>query len=183
MYNGFPASRVGSAGATVCGIEKAGPLVTRGILVDLVRDGRACLEPGEAIGAQRLEQAIADTGVHPQPGDALLVRTGWTEAWSQEAADGTSWPGLDRDCAAWIAERDIAIVGADNIGVEVFPSSTPDCQVPLHIALLRGCGVYFCELLQLDELAARGRHEFLFMLAPLPLVGAVGSPVNPVAVL
>lgn len=56
-------------------------------------------------------------------------------------------------------------------------------QVPLHVALVRGRGVYFSELLDLDELAASGRASFLLVIAPLPLVGAVGSPVSPVAVI
>jgi kynurenine formamidase len=175
MYNGFAASEVGSAGARTCGIEKAGPLVTRGILADF-----GDLEPGEAITAERLAAAV---DVEPEPGDALLVRTGWTAAWLRDEADVSAWPGLDRGCADWIADRDIAVVAADNIAVEAFPSSDPDCQMPLHVALLRGRGVYFCELLDLDALAATGRSTFLFVLSPLPLVGAVGSPVNPVAVL
>jgi kynurenine formamidase len=183
MYNGFPASKVGSAGATVCGIDKAGPMLTRGVLVDLVPDGRSALDPGEAVGADRLIGAIDATGIDPEPGDALIVRTGWTEAWLRDESPVDRWPGLDRDCAEWIADRDIAVVGADNIAVEVYPSSDPACQVPLHVALLRDRGVYFCELLQLDRLAASGRVDFLFILSPLPLVGAVGSPVNPVAVL
>jgi kynurenine formamidase len=183
MYNGFAASKVSSAGAEVCGIEKAGPMVTRGVLVDLVPEGRSCLEPGEAIGVDRLTGAVAASGVEPEPGDALLVRTGWTEAWLREEAPADRWPGLDRDCAEWIAERDVAVVGADNIAVEVFPSSVAECQVPLHIALLRDRGIYFCELLMLERLASRGRADFLFVIAPLPLVGAVGSPVNPLAVL
>jgi kynurenine formamidase len=53
----------------------------------------------------------------------------------------------------------------------------------LHVALLRGHGVHLAELMNLEELAACGRATFLFVLAPLPLVGAVGSPVAPVAVL
>ena len=55
--------------------------------------------------------------------------------------------------------------------------------MPLHVELLRGHGVYLAELLDLEALAAAGRATFLFMLAPLPLTGAVGSPVAPVAVL
>jgi kynurenine formamidase len=51
------------------------------------------------------------------------------------------------------------------------------------VALVRGRGVYFIELLDLDELAATGRSTALLMIAPLPIVGAVGSPVSPVAVI
>lgn len=181
MYNGFPADVVTSRGAGRCGIHVVGPLVTRGLLADLAADGP--LAPGELISVDRLRSALDAQGLEPEPGDALLVRTGWAEAWERDEVAGEAWPGLDRDCATWIADRDIAVVGADNIGVEGFPSSDPDCQVPLHVALLRDRGVYFCELLKLDELAASGRSSFMFVLSPLPLVGAVGSPVNPVAVL
>jgi kynurenine formamidase len=183
MYNGFPASSVSSSGARACGIEQVGPLVTRAIFVDLVEDGQECLPAGEAIGAERLAVAVAATENEPQPGDALLLRTGWTEAWTDTKLEADRWPGLDRDCAGWIAERDIAIVGADNVAVEVFPSSDPDCQVPLHVALLRDRGIYFCEMLRLQELAARDRSEFMLVLSPLPIDGAVGSPLNPVAIL
>jgi kynurenine formamidase len=183
MYNGYGAETVGSGGARRCGIEKAGPILTRGMLLDLVPPGRTSLAPGERIGAAALQDAAEAAGVDLGPGDALLVRTGWSEAWQREEVSIESWPGLDRDCARWIAERDIAVVGADNLAVEVFPSSDPACQVPLHIALIRDRGVYLCELLDLGALAASGRVEFLLVIAPLPLVGAVGSPVNPVAVL
>jgi len=181
MYNGFPADAVTSRGASRCGIEVVGPLVTRGLLADLAGDGP--LAPGELVGVDRLRRALDLDGVEPEPGDALLIRTGWAEAWERGEVGGDSWPGLDRDCADWIAAQDFAIVGADNVAVEGFPSSDPDCQVPLHVALLRDRGVYFSELLRLDELAATGRSSFMFVLSPLPLVGAVGSPVNPVAVL
>ena len=38
------------------------------------------------------------------------------------------------------------------------------------------------ELLDLSQLARDGVHEFLFMVAPLPITGGVGSPINPLAV-
>jgi kynurenine formamidase len=182
MYNGHPANSVTSKGAGRCGIENVGPLVTRGVLVDLVGPDEPWLPPGEPVGADRLAAALAAGAVELQPGDALLVRTGWLGAAAAGAADATAWPGLDADCADLLAAADVAIVGADNVGVEVFPSTVPGCQVPLHLALVRGCGVYFSELLDLDALAATGRDTFLLVLAPLPLVGAVGSPVSPVAV-
>lgn len=183
MYNGHPAAAVTSRGASKCGIEKAGPIVTRGVLVDLVPPGSRWLAPGEAVPAERLRQALGASGVTLERGDALLLRTGWLEAWMAGQADGSAWPGLDADCADFLAQQQIAVVGADNAGVEAFPSSDPGCQIPLHVALLRGHGIYFCELLDLAALAAAGQPAFLFVVAPLQLVGAVGSPVAPVAVI
>ena len=36
-------------------------------------------------------------------------------------------------------------------------------------------------MLDLEELAAAGVAEFLFVLSPLKLIGATGSPVRPLA--
>ena len=183
MYNGFPASAVTSRGASVCGIERVGPIVTRGLVVDLVPASQPYLAPGQLIGVEALRRAVRQTGVEIMPGDALLVRTGWSDAWLCGAADTEAWPGLDLDCAEWIVERGIALVGADNVAVEGFPSSDPSCQAPLHVELIRNHGIYLCELMSLTEICARGRPDFLFVASPLPLSRAVGSPINPVAVL
>ncbi len=186
MYNGFPASEVTSRGARRCGIEKAGPFVTRGFLVDAVPSGAVGLDPGAAVPLPVLQAALE--GCTPEPGDALLLRTGWINRWREDPSIGAvSWPGLDTDCVDWILSNGFALVGADTIGVEVCPSTDPDCASPLHIALIRDHGVYFMELLDLDALAAAlaeaGRREFLLVAAPMPLHQAVGSPVAPVAVL
>ena len=181
MYNGFSADNVSSRGARRLGAEKMGPLVTRGIFLDSCPSG---LRPvAEPIHANELTSMLADAHVSLEPGDALLVRTGWLEASLRGEVDAHEWPGLDRDCADLLAAADVTLVGADNPGVECFPSTDPDCQVPLHLALIRGRGVYFSELLDLSELSTRGRSEFMLALAPLPFVGAVGSPVAPIAIL
>jgi kynurenine formamidase len=181
MYNGIPADAVTSRGASRLGVEKMRPLVTRGVFVDCAPGGNR--DPGDRVQQGELARLLAARDVELRPGDALLVRTGWLPAFAAARADAASWPGLDGDCAAWLAESGVVLVGADNIGVEAYPSGDPGCQVPLHVELLRGHGVYLAELLDLESLAAAGRPTFLFMLAPLPLTGAVGSPVAPVAVL
>lgn len=180
MYNDFPAREVTSRGARHLGIEKMPPLVTRGVVVDACPGGLRPL--AEPVRREELAGLVADAGVELEAGDALLVRTGWLAAAQAGEADGRTWPGLHHDCGPWLAERRVALVGADNPAVEVFPSFDPDCQVPLHIALIRGHGVYFSELMALDALCGAGRSSFLFVLSALPLVGAVGSPVAPVAV-
>lgn len=186
MYNGFPASEVTSRGARRCGIEKAGPFVTRGFLVDAVPSGEVGLDPGAPVPLDTVRAAL--DGLTPAPGDALLLRTGWINRWREDPSIGaSSWPGLDLDSVDWLLESGFALVGADTIGVEVCPSTDPGCGSPLHIALIRDNGVYFMELLDLDLLATAladaGRREFLLVAAPMPLHQAVGSPVAPVAVL
>ncbi len=181
MYNGIAADTVTSRGAARLGVEKMRPIVTRGVFVDCARTGDR--DAGDRVHLDELTGLLAAGGIELASGDALLVRTGWLPAFAAGRADATSWPGLDRDCGGWLAERGVVLVGADNVGVEAYPSGDPDCQVPLHVELLRGHGIYLSELMDLDALAASGRGTFLFVLAPLPLVGAVGSPVAPVAVL
>lgn len=181
MYNGHSADRVTSRGAAVLGVDKMTPIVTRGVFVDAAAGGTR--SPDDPIHLEELQRLVADAGVELAAGDALLVRTGWLESFLAGAATASQWPGLDKDCADWLIASDVVLVGSDNVGVESYPSSDPSCQVPLHIALLRGHGIYLSELMNLAELAAAGRSTFLFVLAPLPLVGGVGSPVAPIAVL
>jgi kynurenine formamidase len=181
MYNGHSARHVSSRGAAKLGIENIEPIVTRGVFVDTAPG--ACRPFNDPVHVDELQALVSDAGADLQSGDALLIRTGWLEAQRRGEADAQAWPGLDRDCGPWLADREVVLVGADNVGVESFPSSDPECQVPLHIDLLRGHGIYFAELMDLAALAASGRSTFLFVLAVLPVIGAVGSPVAPVAIL
>ena len=52
----------------------------------------------------------------------------------------------------------------------------------VHIELLVKRGVTLMEHLKLSELAADGCHEFFFSVGALPVTGAAGSPINPIAV-
>jgi kynurenine formamidase len=181
MYNGHSAHQVTSRGAARLGIDNMTPIVTRGVFVDAAPG--LTRAPEDPVHVEELQRLVHDAGVELCAGDALLVRTGWLDAYVAGTVDGSRWPGLDKDCGPWLAESDVVLVGSDNVGVESYPSSDPECQVPLHMTLLHGNGIYLSELMDLSGLVAAGRATFLFVLAPLPLVGAVGSPVAPVAVL
>ena len=180
MWNGFPASSVTSRGAARCGIEKVGPVVTRGLFLDFADSGPG-LAPAEAISADQLADAVTAAGLAPAPGDALLLRTGWLRQWRDGVATVESGPGLGADCAGWLRDNGIALAGGDNIAVEAFPSSD-GAVLPLHAAAIRDAGIYLLELVDLEELARRHTAEFLLIVAPLNIVGGVGSPVTPVAV-
>ena len=183
MWNGHSADLVTSRGARRCGIDRAGPIVTRGLFVDFAGPGGPSQHDGHAISAEELRRAVEATGCTPEPGDALLIRTGWLARWRSGAATELRWAGLHPGCADWIDEQGFALVGADNIAVEAGPSADPADAAPLHVALIRDRGIYLMELADLEELAGTGRAEFLLVVSPLPLVGGAGSPVNPVAIL
>ncbi|HJZ36528.1 MAG TPA: hypothetical protein VJ204_09685, partial [Solirubrobacterales bacterium] len=73
-------------------------------------------------------------------------------------------------------------VGADNWGLEAIPGTDPGAFV-VHQHLLTETGTFIVENLTLAELVASGASEFLFLMAPLRIVGLTGSPVAPVAVI
>jgi kynurenine formamidase len=181
MWNGYSASLVTSRGAARCGIETVGPIVTRALFLDLAAEGP--LGESEPVGAARLDDAVQARGLQPAPGDAILLRSGWLGQWRAGLASTSSWPGLDADCGEWLGAHDISVVGADNIAVEVGPSTVKGSAMPLHLAAIRDRGIFFLELLDLDELAASGAVECLLVVAPLNIVGGVGSPVAPIAVI
>ena len=184
LYNGHPAAGIRSTrGAQHCGASTLGPIVTRGVLLDVAHLLEGTGGVGVPIGAEQLEKAAAAAGVSIHPGDAVLIRTGW---YPGAAADPDLFfsgePGIDLTAAQWLAERDAAVVGSDNYAVECLPA--PDGSTfPVHLLLMWRHGVPLIEGLSLQALAASGRAAFLFVAAPLPLIGSTASPLNPVAVL
>jgi kynurenine formamidase len=160
-----------------------GPVVGRGVLLDVAGVRGGPLHDGAVISPRDLEQATRQSGIAVGKGDIVLVRTGWEE--HQGRADSVSFdgePGLDLDAALWLAEREIAALGADNFAVEVIPFAQ-GAVFPVHQRLIRDFGVPLLEGLLLHELAATGCCEFMFVASPLPVVGGTGSPINPIAIL
>ncbi|HEY8515347.1 MAG TPA: cyclase family protein [Candidatus Binatia bacterium] len=190
IYNGFPASTVtAEAGATKCGIEKLKPIVTRGILLDVARaKGVNRLDPGYPIRPADLDAALALTKLEVLPGDVLLIRTGQME--HLERGDKEAYrlpaPGLTVSTAEWFHARDVAAVATDTMPLEVWPGEDEEVLLPVHLLHLVEMGMTQGQNWYLDELARDcaqdGVYEFLLSASPEPFVGAVGSPVNPVAV-
>jgi len=185
LFNGHPQAGTRSTrGAARLGADKLVPVLTRGVLVDVVAATGGPLPPSAPVGVADLERGIRETGVDVEPGDAVLVRTGWMESRGGAGDYFADEPGITEDAARWLAEHDVAVVGADNYAVEQ-QSATPG--FPAHLVLLHQHGVPLLENVVLAELAGAladgGRSTFALLLAPIPLVGSTGSPVAPVAVL
>jgi kynurenine formamidase len=185
LYNGHPASSIQPFGAQRCGVDRIGPLVTRGLLLDIAGfRGVEMLGDGEAIEPDELAACAAAAGVAPRPGDIVLVRTGWWRLFGRgpEARQRfyASEPGLSGACSRWFHDHDLVALGADTPAVEAVRAwSDP---LPLHRDVLWGCGGYLLEFLDLEALAADRVVEFLFVATPLRIDGGVGSPLAPIAV-
>src|SRR5438309_1216611 len=99
---------------------------------------------------------------------------------------GGDAPGLSFHTADWIYQHQIAAVASDTWGMEVRPNEIADSFQPLHQVCIPNMGLTIGEIFFLDDLAedcARdGVYEFFFVAPPLPITGAVGSPINPLAI-
>jgi kynurenine formamidase len=192
LYNDHPLSTVTRSGAQQLGIEAmiAG-IQGRGVLLDIPRFRQTDALPADAaISPDDLEACAQSQDVQIGRGDILLVRTGWMATYLRDG-DGqrylTHEPGLTLACATWLQDRDIAFLASDNYGVEIVPAEDPSVDFPLHSVLIRDMGMPLGEMFVLDELARAcadsQRWEFFFSCLPLPIVGGVGSPIAPVAIL
>lgn len=192
MWNGYDARLVDSTGAKKNGIEKTrAKMVGRGVLLDVARfKGGDYLEDGYGIGSSELDECAAAQGVEVRRGDFVIVRTGQMEQrllageWGKYAAGDA--PGLRFETAEWMYRREIAAICTDTWGCEVRPNEVADVSQPWHWVVIPMLGVTMGEIFNLRELAEDcaqdGVYEFFFCAPSLPITGAVGSPINPIAV-
>lgn len=171
-------------GLTKLGIENVGPLVTRGVLIDVAKlKGKPQLESGYEITPADLQAALKSQGMEIRPGDVVLIHTGWGSLWMKDNPrylQGS--PGIGVAAAQFLADEEVVVVGSDNWGVEVSPNADASLAAPVHQLLIARNGIYLHENLNTDELARDSVFEFAYVFAPLRLKGATGSPGNPIAI-
>jgi kynurenine formamidase len=189
MYNGHAEGEVTADCSPVNSIEtlKDG-LVGRGVLLDIPHArGVPWLEPGEHVFRSDLETAELIQEVTVQEGDILLVRTGHARRLAELGPWNTveAKAGLHPTAMTLVAERGVAALGSDGNN-DTAPSSTEGVGFPIHVLAIAAMGIHLLDYLQFEDLRAtcetRRRWEFLFVAAPLFIVGGTGSPVNPIAV-
>lgn len=185
LYNGHPSSALQPFGAQRCGVQHMGPIVGRGVLLDIAAfRGVNHLSDGEAIEPDELDACAAAQGIALHAGDIILIRTGWWPLFNggseARARFFASEPGLSADCSFWFKEHDFVALGADNPAVEVVKQWTDPLY--LHRNVIWGCGGYLLEFLDLEELSRNRVYEFLFVATPLKIDGGIGSPIAPVVI-
>ena len=178
---------IGSSWAAVTNMSAG--ILLRAVLIDMptVRSV-PWLPPGAAVRASDLLEAERFLGIQIREHDAVLLRTGHRArptSSSPRTSDQAS-AGLHVDAMPLLAERGIAVLGADGDS-DVRPSPVSGVHSPIHALALTALGMPLLDNLALEELsgacAAAGRYEFLLTVAPLVIPRGTGSPVNPIAVL
>jgi kynurenine formamidase len=171
-------------GFTKLGIEHVGSLITRGVLLDIAAlKGVPMLGDTYAITVADLQQALQRQKLTLQPGDAVIVNTGWGRLWDTDGARYLKTnPGLTTAAAEWLAKQDPMLIGADNGPVGVTPDPDPNLSNPVHQIALVVNGIHLLENLKLDELAGKQIYEFALIVQPLKIQGGTGSTVAPTAV-
>lgn len=185
MYNCFKLDEIASrTGFTKLGVENVGGLMTRGVMIDVAAlKGMDMLLNTYEITPQDLQQALARQKLTLQPGDAVVIHTGWGKLWGKDNMRyQASSPGIGIAAAEWLARQDPMLVGSDNTAVEISPNPDRQLAGPVHQIMLVINGIHLLENLRLDELAARQVHEFALVVEPLKIQGGTGSTVAPIAI-
>jgi len=188
LYGGTDAYAAGIGGKFLeLGVHTITPMVRRGVLLDIPAAlGISCCEPAYEVTPGDLAAAADRQEVRPEPGDVVLVRSGWGARFEEgrEAYLGvdTGVPGVSEAGARWLCDHGVHAVGADTIAFERLPAGSGHSLLPAHRVLLVESGVYIVEALNLEALAHAALYEFVFILSPLAILGATGSPVRPLAV-
>jgi kynurenine formamidase len=213
FYNGFDGDTL-TAGTEDLGVQNIAErgIVGRGLLIDVARYREHIGRPvdqdsNEQIAVSELDDVLAWQRSPVMPGDILLVRFGWLEHIRRPGysrAAHLQSPGLAQreETAAWLWDRRIAMVAADNIALEAWPATrsalttaaetsgtleTSSHTGMLHRILIPLLGLTIGELWDLDDLASacsdRGRFECMLVAEPLNVTGGVGSPANALAII
>jgi kynurenine formamidase len=183
------ASNEGATGLLQLGIEHypKDKFINRAVLLDVARFKKLdALAPGQEISAQDLEATAKAEGVEIQPGDSVLIRTGYGKFFEADRPKYSGFrPGPGEEAARWLVSKRVFLAGDDQMSFEVVPEK--GTIFPCHRILIADNGIYIVENLNLEELAsalAESRvYEFALILNPPRIRGATGAAANAFAII
>jgi len=130
------------------------------------------IDPGAPIGVEVLDERAERL----EPGDALLLRTGWGDKRANTEEYLYRSPWLSQEVAEWAVARGLAGVGIDHFSVG--GAQPQNAAIPHDILL--GAGLWVAEGLYIPpELTQMG--SFLLVVAPLLITDASGAPARVLA--
>jgi kynurenine formamidase len=208
FYNGFKGPDIARSFGTVkLGGENMGPIVTRGVLLDILgmkiargdrsalgapaANGKPVLLDNYRITVEDIEAAMEFGGIRRlRPGDSIIFRTGWNQLLrTRTAAEFSRWgaavgiPGIYLKEARWLARFRPAIVSSDTWALEVLgrPDLSGTTAFAVHQELIMRHGIRIGESVVSDGLAADRVYEFVYMISPQYAEGATCGNTAPVA--
>ena len=200
FYNGFRGPDIARTwGTAALGAENMGPIVTRGILADIIglkvaqgatsdyftaSNGSPVLRDDYRVTVEDIETALARGGVGGvQPGDVFLFRTGWTHLVRTDPERYLAKePGIFLREARYLGNRRPAIIGSDVWGLEVLdPAVTQGNAFPVHQLLFLRYGIRIGEGIVTESLAEDGVFEFVYIVTPQYALGATAGNTPPAA--
>ena len=132
-----------------------------------------------------------------EPTANVTISVGVVESPAQTTLSATS---LTFTSSNWNTAQTVTVTAVADLVIEnshtstITPSATPtppatrlrpEQPLPVsrvHALVFKDAGIYRIDMRGLDEIARNQVDEFLFMLAPLRVLGGTGSAVNPLAV-
>ncbi|MDO8213171.1 cyclase family protein [Conexibacter sp. CPCC 206217] len=204
FYGGATAAEIRSGRRNSIDAWATKGIVGRGIVLDMAQQlgmgpgGEPRVGTRVPITVADLESARARTGLTFQPGDVMLLHTGFVDWWSALGRDDRRAyvadvrnAGLEQseEMAEYLWDLHISMVVVDNIAIEAWPPDQSEAAYPfgfLHTVLIGELGLALGELWNLGPLAADcradGVHECAVISAPIRTRAGVGSPANALAI-
>jgi kynurenine formamidase len=168
------------------GIEKLGPCITRGVLIDMVGLKGRGMNKGEVIYVKDIEACIRKAGIAGiQEGDAVMINTGWGRYWDDPVAFSAGCPGQGIETARYMVKKNVSMMIADTWPIDVIPGESETGAFDIHNFMQTVNGIWYLENVStkvMDQMAADGTYEFLWIFVPVPFAGATGSPGDGIAI-
>ena len=135
-------------------------------VLDLTGKGR-----GEEISLDDIKKRLPRI----EPGNIILLATGWGEkrAFTKEWVHDSPW--LGESAAEYLAKSGIKGIGVDHFSIG---TTDPALDLPCHLTLLRA-GIWIAEDLFIPREVV-GKSSLFYVGVPLRLIGASGAPVRPI---
>lgn len=203
-YNGFTQAQVKpdpQGPLAALGIDRAPPIVTTAVILDMQDLLGRTMEAGELITVDMLEDAIdAQLGFRGiLAGDAVFIRTGWGARWVDPEPFPDYYlngPGLSYDAAQFLADAVPVVVGLDNPFTDPFqicqvdpaapcppPAGSPDgLPFAVHHHNLVVAGIHQIQNMNLAEIADDDVDVACAIVLPIRWQGGAGSIVRPIAI-
>lgn len=172
------------------GVQDVAPIFCRGVLLDVPGAlGMQACPPAFEITPAHLEAAVERQGTAVGEGEVVLVRSGWTQRWS----DRDAYTGAESGSRA--GQGDCPVAGRPWCACRWgrhHPLRAPSCRLRPLFPPRAPCSPGRHSPGRLRDQHHRDAgpravggevaYEFTFALSPLHLVGATGPPVRPLAI-